>query len=356
MSNNTSYSLAPASADRTDDKRAQRLARADAQRLKNTRRGPVHPSSVPWPAILCFVVLSCGLAWLVQLPIWISGEGLSDPRFALTTLAMMYTPAIAAFVCVLFVKRPATIPRLLGLSPLRPIGRTMLFCVFAFVGIPAVAFLAMLLGSALGLIRLDFVSFSGLEAAMDAVGQSIPGLSIGAIALINVVTLPIAIVSSSFAAFGEEIGWRGWLLPNLLPLGTWPALLLTGAVWGLWHSPIILLGYNYGRTDVLGVAAMTVWCVLLGVVFGWLRLRTASVWPAVIAHGALNAATTTWLVTFSAENPGDDFVWGTILGVSGAIVLVVLIVALAVTGQLRKQAQPGLTLDESTERPAPATR
>ncbi|PPF65583.1 CPBP family intramembrane metalloprotease domain-containing protein [Clavibacter michiganensis] len=332
-----------------------RSAKVDAQKSKNTRRGPVYPTSVPWSAVLCFVVISLGLAWLVQLPIWFSGDGLSDPRFMLTTLAMMYTPTIAAFVCVLFVKRPANIPRLLGLSPLRPVGRTLLFCAVAFLGIPVLAFLAMLLGSALGLIRLDFVSFSGLDAAMAATGQSVPGLSIEMIVLINVVTLPIAIVSSSFAAFGEELGWRGWLLPNLRPLGTWPALLITGVIWGVWHSPIILLGYNYGRTDLLGVAMMTAWCVFLGVIFGWLRLRTASVWPAVIAHGALNAATTTWLVTFSDETPGDNAIFGTILGVSGALVLGAVIVVLGVTGQLKKQPQPGLRLDEAASAPAETT-
>jgi len=324
-----------------------RLAKIEAQKAKNNRGGPVYPSSVSWSAVVCFALISCGLAWLVQLPVWLSGEGLSDPRFMLFTLAMMYTPTIAAFVCVLFIRRPANIPRLLGLSPLRPLGRTILFCALAFVGVPLIAFVAMILGSALGLIRLDFASYSGLDAAMAASGQNVPGLSIEMIVLINVLTLPIAIVSSSFAAFGEELGWRGWLLPNLRPLGTWPALLLTGAIWGLWHSPIILLGYNYGRTDLLGVLMMTAWCILLGVIFGWLRLRTASVWPAVIAHGALNAATTTWLVTFSDEKPGDSAIWGTILGASGAIVLVAVIVVLAVSGQLKKQPQPGLRLDES---------
>jgi membrane protease YdiL (CAAX protease family) len=282
----------------------------------------------------------------VQIPIWVSGKGLADPLFMVTTLAMMYTPTIAALVCVLFVNRPTNIPRLLGLSPLRPVGRTILFSALAFVGLPILSFVAMLLGGAMGLIRLDFASYSGLEAAMDAAGQVVPGLSIEMIVLVNVLTLPIAIVMSSFAAFGEELGWRGWLTPNLRPLGTWPSLLLTGVIWGVWHSPIILLGYNYGRTDALGVVFMTAWCVLLGVVFGWLRLRTASVWPAVLAHGAINAATTTWLVTFSAADPGENAVRGTILGASGAIVLIVLIAVLALTGQLRKQPQPGLRLDE----------
>jgi membrane protease YdiL (CAAX protease family) len=287
----------PAAADR-------RRARADAQRRKNYERGEVYPRTVHWRAVAVFIVVSLGLAWLVQIPIWVSGKGLADPLFMVTTLAMMYTPAIAAFVCVLFVNRPANIPRLLGLSPLRPIGRTILFSALAFVGLPVISFIAMLLGAAMGLIRLDFASYSGLKSAMDAAGQVVPGLSIEMVVLVNVLTLPIAIVTSSFAAFGEEIGWRGWLTPNLRPLGTWPCLLLTGVIWGVWHSPIILLGYNYARTDALGVVFMTAWCVLLGVVFGWLRLRTASVWPAVLAHGAINAATTTWLVTFSAADPG----------------------------------------------------
>jgi membrane protease YdiL (CAAX protease family) len=49
-------------------------------------------------------------------------------------------------------------------------------------------------------------------------------------------------------AIGEELGWRGWLLPKRMPLGTVPALVLSGIIWGIWHAPLVLLRYP-GRTE-----------------------------------------------------------------------------------------------------------
>jgi len=319
--------------------------RAATQRLKNTRNGPVLPTRVPWVAVIVFVAIAMGLAWAVQLPLWF-GEGLADPRFGLTTMAMMFTPALAALIVVLFVKRPASIPRLLGLWPLRPVGRTLGLSLAALVGFPALAFGAMLLGQALGLIELDLVGFSGYQALLAANGAPVAAETLGAIVLTQVLLIPVASLANLPAVFGEELGWRGWLLPNLRPLGVWPALLISGVVWGLWHSPIILLGYNYGRTDAVGVLLMVGWCILLGVVFGWLRLRSASVWPAVFAHAAVNAATGTLLILFTASGSPAG-VGGTLLGWSGWILLAVIAVVLAVTGQLRREPQPGLTLAES---------
>lgn len=323
------------------------LERADAQRLKNTEKGPIFPSTVPWRAVIVFTVLALGLAWLVQLPVWMSGEGMQHPLFGVLTTLMMFTPTIAALVVVFVVKRPANIPRLLGLSPIRPWKRTLLFVLIALLGMPVLAFAAMLVGQALGLIRLDLTSFSGFVEGMQALGQEIPGGNVQALVIMQLLLLPVAAIFSSFAAFGEELGWRGWLLPNLLPLGTLPALLISGAIWGVWHAPVILLGYNYGRTDILGVLLMVGWCVLLGVVIGWLRLRSASVWPAVFAHGAINASTNLLLATFIASGQGQEIIWGSILGWSGWIVLGIVILLLIVTGQLRKQPQPGLTPAES---------
>ncbi|HEV3029866.1 MAG TPA: CPBP family intramembrane glutamic endopeptidase, partial [Planctomycetota bacterium] len=67
-----------------------------------------------------------------------------------------------------------------------------------------------------------------------------------------------AIVPNSIAAFGEELGWRGFLHRALEPLGFWRSSLLIGAIWGLWHAPIILLGHNYPRHPVAGAFMMTV--------------------------------------------------------------------------------------------------
>ncbi|WP_244302974.1 CPBP family intramembrane glutamic endopeptidase [Leucobacter coleopterorum] len=94
-------------------------------------------------------------------------------------------------------------------------------------------------------------------------------------------------------------------MPALRPLGVWPSLILSGAIWGLWHSPLILLGYNFNLTDLRGVALMTAGCIAWGVLLGWSRLRTGSVWPAVFAHGALNASAGLFMLLAAAGEPLD---------------------------------------------------
>lgn len=320
----------------------------DLQRRRNRELAPVLPTRVPWLAVAVFTVLAVGLAWLVASPLWLSGEGLANPWFQLIALGMMYTPTIATLVVVLFVARPRSIPRLLGLAPLRPLGRTLGLSALALIGFPVLAFCSMLLGQAMGLIELDLVGLSGLAAIMTASGAGELGRDeLTTVALVQVLTLPISVFVASLSAFGEELGWRGWLLPNLLPLGTWPALLLSGAIWGVWHAPLILLGYNYQRTDVLGVLLMVGWCMLLGVLIGWLRLRSASVWPAVIAHGAVNAAVGALLLFASPASMQDTgSVFGTLLGWPGWILLAATTLLLVVTGQFGKRAVPGLRARE----------
>ncbi|SFO26209.1 CAAX protease self-immunity [Geodermatophilus obscurus] len=90
----------------------------------------------------------------------------------------------------------------------------------------------------------------------------------------------------------EEIGWRGYLLPRLVALGERRAMLLSGLMHGIWHLPVVLLTSLYlpaGNRAV--VIPMFLLCVAAGgVLMGWLRLRTDSVWPAVLAHSAHNVA------------------------------------------------------------------
>src|SRR5436305_814196 len=76
------------------------------------------------------------------------------------------------------------------------------------------------------------------------------------------ISFPLQALLLTPLAFGEQWGWRGYLLPRLLPLGQWPALLLSGAIWGLWHAPVILLGYNYPQHPILGVLVMVGTCAV----------------------------------------------------------------------------------------------
>ncbi len=94
---------------------------------------------------------------------------------------------------------------------------------------------------------------------------------------------------------------------------------------------------NYS-TDITGVLFMIGGAVAWGILFGWLRLRSASVWPAVFAHGALNAAGGMIAVVFAAGTTYDLALAGP-LGVAGWIVCAVVIAILALTGQFRRQPE-----------------
>lgn len=90
------------------------------------------------------------------------------------------------------------------------------------------------------------------------------------------------------AYFGEEYGWRGYLLPKLMELGALRAIVLHGVVWGLWHAPIIAMGHNYPGYPVAGILLMTVFCVLMGAFLAWLFYASGSVWVVSLTHGLLN--------------------------------------------------------------------
>src|SRR5699024_12044048 len=97
----------------------------------------------------------------------------------------------------------------------------------------------------------------------------------------------------------------------------------------------ILLGYNFNRPDITGLGLMGLGCVMLGVLFGWLRLRTGSVWPAVFAHAALNGSTSMLLVLLiDAEAPTPDPALVTLLGAPGWIVYADIIAVLVDPGTL----------------------
>lgn len=297
----------------------------------------LHRSRVPWPAVIVFVVVSFALAWVVALPLWL-GNGLAEPMSAVLLPVMMFTPAIATLVVVFAMRVPARgrRARFLGLWPLRPAKRVVWLMVVAWLLPPLLVGLSILVSAALGFVQLDltFAAFAlELEKALPA-GTPLPPVEV--VVFAQLAMIPVGALFNSIFAFGEEIGWRGWLLPALRPLGTWPALLLSGVIWGLWHSPIILLGYNFGRTDITGVLFMIGGCVAWGILLGWLRLRSASVWPAVIAHGSLNAAGGV-IVLFAAAQP--DLALAGPLGVAGWIVLALVAVVLALTGQFRKQPE-----------------
>lgn len=114
-----------------------------------------------------------------------------------------------------------------------------------------------------------------------------------ALTLVSALTYGSAI--NMFVSFGEEAGWRGVLYPALAQtMSQRSAAVVSGAIWGVWHAPVIAMGHNYG-TDyagfpVLGIFAMVLACTAYGVFMAYLRQRSGSVWPCSLAHGSFNAA------------------------------------------------------------------
>ena len=264
---------------------------------------------VPWRAVAAFTAIAFGLPWLVQMPVW-AGEGLTDPLFLPLTLVMMFTPALAAVIVTPWLLKPAHPARFLGLTPVRPQGRFLRFMLLALVAPPVLCALAALLAAAAGLVTL------GTSPAQ----------------LLTLATLPLFCLLVGVAAFGEELGWRGFLMPALRPLGTPVSLLVNGVVWGLWHAPVILLGYNYAQPNALGLALMVGFTVLVGVLLGWLRMRSESVWTCSLAHGSINASAGVVLV---AVTTGSQVLDASLLGWSGWVVLAVAIVLVATLSTFR---------------------
>ncbi|WP_261164592.1 CPBP family intramembrane glutamic endopeptidase [Microbacterium sp. Marseille-Q6965] len=290
---------------------------------------------VPWNAVALFTALVLLLGWAVALPLWLGGLA-GQPIATVIVSAMMWTPALATLVVVLVMRVPRRdVWRFLGVWPLRPVGRTIGLAVAALLAPVVITLLVVAVSAWFGLVRLDLVHFSGFAEQLAASGVDPSGLPLGAIVLTQLIAVPFAaVIPNAILAFGEEVGWRGWLLAALRPWGLWPALLLSGVIWGLWHAPITLLGHNFGRTDATGVVLMIGGCVAWGVLLGWTRLRTGSVWPAVFAHGALNAVGAIVLALAAAGERPDMAVVGP-LGVVAWVVIALIVVVMVLAGAFR---------------------
>jgi membrane protease YdiL (CAAX protease family) len=129
---------------------------------------------------------------------------------------------------------------------------------------------------------------------------------------------------------GEEFGWRAYLLPKLTPFGMGKAILLVGVIHGIWHWPSIFQGSDYGLSywgaPIVGPLLFILMCCCSSVFYTWATLRSGSVWPAVLFHGAFNNSNRLVWIFFAGEShaligPGAQG----IVGMWGYVVLAVFI-------------------------------
>jgi membrane protease YdiL (CAAX protease family) len=232
-----------------------------------------------------FLALAFAIPWLLWLLLQLTGVDI-------VAAGGMLAAGLATFVTMRWVRRSRDIRRQTALTPLRPLVR---YCVIGLLVPLAFGCAAIGIGALAGVYPLDLAGLSMLRRVFAPGSASAgPGLILTALGInlaLLVILLPLA--------FCEEWAWRGYLLPALRPLGVWPALLLSSLIWGLWHLP----GY-VGPYAKPGLVPFLITVLFYGVLLGWLRLTSGSIWPGVFAHATVNTMIPGFInVVFAADDP-----------------------------------------------------
>jgi uncharacterized protein len=230
---------------------------------------------VPWREVALFVLIAYALTWAWN-GIWILpqlGTLLAAPTTpadstriygnAINSLPGMLGPLIAAVVMRLWVSREG----LRGSLGLRQSWRA-----YAVALIAPIAFMAIV---ALVLLATGLAGIKALDEP---------------ITIVIVPLFALLLFLESVLGFGEEYGWRGYMLPRLMPLGEVRATLLLGIIWQVWHFPVLLSGLLLGGNALWLVVLVHIALVVVSAFpYTWLARATAFS-PAVAAvfHGAQN--------------------------------------------------------------------
>ena len=269
-----------------------------------------------------FYGLALGWVILVTAGLFLTGQrnlsGAAGPTIVTTVLALLYMPAplVAALVVERLDHRPALIRTTFD-GFWRKLPGLLLVAVLA---VPATLLIMVgttwLAGNVLGLSGPGFVLFGQADLVANAL-TLLPAQNAGQVAQLSAAIPPfwgligIAVGGALVAgftingafAFGEEYGWRGWLADELRPLGAFWANIITGVLWGLWHAPLILLGFNYGDYGKVGTAFMVALCIPFSFLLWRAREVTGSLLAPAVLHGAFNGVGGIFAVLLVDANP-----------------------------------------------------
>lgn len=293
---------------------------------------------------IIYSVALCGVSWIAALVFHLA-TGYTGPesgveaalKFRTFAMAYMFLPAIVALVLqavggeLSIVRRHATriqiVPTDNSLLKFRP-RWSWLVAILTTVAMVVLS----LLFSAL------FADFSTMkETTLDLIiAQGIDNVPAEQIAQVEAmpewVMVLSTVLSGIFAgvtinalfAFGEEYGWRCYMVKALGGRKFLSAALLIGFVWGIWHAPMILMGHNYPDARVAGVGMMVLFCILGGIIELYFVLKSGSMWAAVFIHGTINALAGMAVLMY----PGSSALLTGMTGVAGMMAMVVAIALL----------------------------
>ena len=216
----------------------------------------------------------------------------------LLALPLMWSPALAALVTTFIFQR-----NLRGLG--WGLGKPKYFLIAYLVPILYAA-IVYLVAWGLGLGELDTSSTSN-----------------GWALVLNKLT--IGVLGSAILAIGEEIGWRGLLVPQLARLGTFTqTALISGVIWGIWHIPLIIGGgYSSNAPTWYAITCFMVEIIGISFAFAWVRLASGSIWPALLLHATHNSFIQGALDKLTADTGQTEFFtteFGLGLAIMGIIV------------------------------------
>jgi len=237
-----------------------------------------------------FIILTFSFSYLLAATYYILGGRIDNIGFMYMAILYMFIPMIIAIILQKFIYKDSL--KVLGIN--FKVNRWWL------VAWLLPLFLA-LLSFGISLIMPGVHFSSGMEGFISRFSGSMTSEQLelfktqieSAPYLIFISTLIQGLIFgptiNAVAAFGEELGWRGFLQKQWSYMGFWKMSLAIGIIWGLWHAPIIIQGYNYPQNPVIGVFMMIGFCVLFTPLIVYVRIRSGSVIAAAIMHGSLNA-------------------------------------------------------------------
>lgn len=218
------------------------------------------------------IIIFLALTVVFSLAFWLAAAraGSVSDEEGMNSLWLMWAPGLAALVTSLISDRSL---QTLGFKQKIP---------WKYV------LLAFLIPAGYGLVVYGIAWLTGLGAFTDEqlIFEKIGG-GIWAPILSLIV---IGIFPALGSALGEEIGWRGLLVPELSKMTSFAgASLISGIIWALWRYPVILFTeYKVGAPLWLGLICFTVMTVGISFLYAWLRLRSRSVWPPAMLHASHN--------------------------------------------------------------------
>lgn len=285
---------------------------------------------------LIYLLLTFGLTWgycfLILYPVVSGGvlSGVPSVTAQLMTAACMFFPAIGVLLTRLITgegfKDPWLKPNIKG---------NIKTYLLAWFGPAVLTFGGMAIYFLLFPDKLD-LTFGYFTETLEATGapmETLP-MPVGTLMLVQCVqALFLAPILNFVTCFGEEWGWRGYLLPKLSKnLATIPTLLISGIIWGLWHAPLTAMGHNYGigypGFPFTGIAMMCLFCTVLGVFMSYVTLKTQSCIPAVLAHGAVNGISAIGIY-FTADG-GNPFLGPTPTGIIGMLPAIITAIVMVI--------------------------